>query len=942
MSYKTDLVYTENPYVDILIYNCKMLGMDTILKMDEEANAYETEESFRAAEKLIMCKEGSMHFEFFDSYSESVLRKAGITGALLARCKANKNFIPESMRPNVLKLQMAEFLETYEEQNYYYRKLAGLPPMGKVDYVENWVPPEGIEMDLSVPIHLMDDNAIKILYSHGVIDNMYAADKHNRAYMLFLDRRVDPYIARKAGKFAVLYIPTIDSAEIEKEYRDRLESNKNYVLKVLYSEAYKYDSDYYDNIMAITIVLNAMMDVISRVQEFIARKEVFDLRTCQYVFESYGVEFFPTIPLRYQIKMVKNLHTLLKYKSTTKCMVDICRIFGFRDIKIFKHYLLRTRKYNKTKLTYSFTGDALVDFDLKFVKIPIDEDMNAYMRDTTYHEGYDDIVAQDPVWNGGLNHEDVKRQHAEQDFNYSRTKYLSVENIYDIAKMSAQNSYFFNILYDDVTLEDRLLVDVSAISNEKQFRLCDIFTFLAALTHYYYGMKDLMLDTQGKVLYVNGFNFKADLALIAEALGEMQYSEQGLELLKQFDLPTTQYPSISQLMNTFVNNMNLRDQLAKCMINADSLDHYMPFKKLYDALMTIELTLTHYQNPETGDFYRDSEGDATYKEYLRNVDPVLYYKLMEFDLIDDDETKNNAILTLIDNVVYTLEQWIDMDKFAGLLHGLPGVSVDAIKTYIMMVINFYKSYKVHILGINTIYYFDDKLEGWLQIIDKLILHRFLEKDEVIHLVERIKRSVKFEPKEKVALYERIWLDITTWVNMHFDDWIYLRDVLVGIFHVLEKDDEIILDDVLEEWKTIFEPETAIQLLDFQYTHNRLEANHNLGIRERIWISTDTDPSAFAIYIAPETGKIYDRDGNLLWPKTTTSQVFFNLFNVEVPAGETITIEDYRIDRHSVATFFVNSEFADLPHDVDVSCADGAVTVTSKSTYDIIGTLRIQQ
>ena len=45
-----------------------------------------------------------------------------------------------------------------------------------------------------------------------------------------------------------------------------------------------------------------------------------------------------------------------------------------------------------------------------------------------------------------------------------------------------------------------------------------------ALAYEYQGIKDSIMDTQGKVLHIKGFNFKADLAELAEYVEEKGYT----------------------------------------------------------------------------------------------------------------------------------------------------------------------------------------------------------------------------------------------------------------------------------------------------------------------------------------------------------------------------------------------------------------------------------
>ena len=814
VAFKINMVYTDNPYIDIIVYNTKLLGIDTVLKIKDNADRNETLESKKNADLYIACMDGTAIWELFDTFSEDVLRHSGITGAALIRAIIDKNNIPASFRPTVLKNACNEVISNYEELNNYYRMLYGLPPVGyeKV-YVTDWTPPDNVQIDLSVPIHEMPLDALHILDTHGVLDDMYNEDPENRTYLKHIFHRIAPYAARKASPFEALYVPEISSIEIRNEYRNRLEINRQYATRVIYSEAYKYDSDYYDNFIAVFIVLMAMVDVISRVQEFIARKEVFDIRTVRYIFESYGITYFPEIPMKYQIKMVKNLHSLLKYKSTSKCMIDICSLFGFSNIKIFKYYLLRSRKYVKSTDTFSFTGDDEEDFEMKFVKIPIDGNMEDYIRDPTYYVDYDEITSGDPTWDAGEEHGAVRKDHISAPYNYTRTKYLSVDSIYDIAKVAIQQSYFFNMLYDNVKLESEIKINIPYISSAASFNIADIFIFLTCLTYQYNNMKDLIMDTQSKVLSVLGFNFKADLGEIANHLAEilgidvntmnMEVLAQKLEIeerqeiidaFHKFNIPTNSIPSMKQLMALFVNNLEVRDIIIAGMRNASNLRIYTAFKYLYDSLMVIDLTMDFFKNPDTDDFYRDVNGDATYREYLRHKDQTLYYKLIEIEMMDDPDSKIQYVANLIDNITYVLEEYIDTEKFEGIFHNLPVISIDAVKQYIKTVIDFYKSYKVHFLGINTMYILDDKYEQWVKIIDEAIFNRFFVKDDIVMINERIaKMLVNMTKKDKLKIIEKVYLDISTWTFNDTVDRCKAKDIATVISR-LNLDDCLVIDE----------------------------------------------------------------------------------------------------------------------------------------------------
>lgn len=821
MSFEIDKIYTDNPYVDEMVYYTKLMGIDTVLKMQDIADKNEDLESLKRAELYISCIENTVTFNMFDSYTETALISGGVTDpTTLTESLLNKNNIPISKRDSVLKAMKAEYIENYEELNTYYRMLHGLPAIGVKDYVEDWIAPDGISIDLSKPIHEMTQAEVTILDKYGVLDKMINEDPVNREYMRHLGKKsIDYYTARRANRFDALYIPTINSESIQKMYKDRLDANKFYVLRTIYSEAYKYDSDYYDNFIAILIVIITMVDIISRVQEFIARKEIFDIRSVQYIFKSYGVPFFENIPLKYQIAMVKNLHTLLKYKSTSKCMVDICSLFGFSNIKIFKYYILRDRKIDLSTGEYleRFNEDGTEDIDseyeLKFLKLPLEDDVDEYVGKGTNYIDYDEITEMDPKWDGGLDHDQVKSDILKNEFNINRTKYISIDTINEIAKMSAQQSYFFNFLYDNVEMEDMVKVRIPYIDPSAEFKLADIFTLLTSLSYQYNGIKDTIMDTQSKVLYVNGFNFKVDLATLAEEIGpkivngiliDAGSTIHAREQLSNFEVPTSPIPSFNEMMNIFINNMKVRDELIKGMQEADNLKVYKVYEKLYNALMTVELTMDHFKNPETGDFYRDADGDATYSEYLKHEDPSLYSILLDIENFDDEASKNQYIGNLIDSVVYALEEYIDSNEFSALFSNLPIMSSEAVKQYIATVINFYKSYKVDFLGLNTLYILDDKNEGYIRLIDDLLFNRYYDKNEFLSVVDRIADSmVDMTKEEKMELKEKIYRS-TNWIeSLDLDEIIKLDDkisrnlVTLSLYSVIQFNEDYIIKEITE-------------------------------------------------------------------------------------------------------------------------------------------------
>lgn len=767
MSFEIKKIYTENPYVDEMVYYTKLMGLGTVLKMKQVADSYETVESLKLAGTYISCMEGTINFDTIPQLTLSCLEAVGITDPIKqAAYLQNKYYLDldeedRAKKDEIIAVYAKEFIEGYEELNTYYRMLHGLPAVGHEDYVEDWLPPDGVEIDISKPIHLMSSTEINILDYYGVLDEIINESPTTRQYIRHMhSKAIDYYTARKANRFDILYIPDIDSDSIYRMYKDKLDANKMYILRTVYSEAYNYNSDYYDNFIAVLIVITTIIDVISRVQEFIARKEIFDIRSVQYIFKSNGIPFYEDIPLKYQISMVQNMHTLIKYKSTKRCMIDICQLFGFSNVKIFKYFLLKDRRIDKDgKYLYALdengNEDLAAEYELKFLKLPLEDDVDKYIGASGNYMEYDTVVNSDPTWDGGLDHDQIVREILQQDFNITRTKYISIDSIYDIAKLSSQQSYFFNFLYNGMD-KTKLTIEVPLIEAGKKFILPDIFCFLTALGYYYNDTKDLIMDTQSKILFVNGFNFRANLQALASDIVD----RDALDTLNKFITLSehAQVPSISEMMAIFINNMDVRDELIKGMEQAETKEIYNIYKELYDALMMSELTNEYFTNKETGELYRDSNGDATYTEFLKYRDNTLYAILLELEGFADKATRNQYIANLIDNITWALEEYIDSDRFSGIYSNIPAVSTEVVNQYISSVIGFYKSHKIDFLGVNTIYRFDDKIDGVISVNDCVHLKQYNNREDKINCTDGIIRStISTTIGSNLDITDRIWI-----------------------------------------------------------------------------------------------------------------------------------------------------------------------------------------
>jgi hypothetical protein len=521
----------------------------------------------------------------------------------------------------------------HEELNNYYRSIIGLPPLDSngdvmVDtLIHSWDDntkqfiefnnkfisraPDSIypEIHWKQELYEFDSYDIGILNQYGIIDDWIAACKADinnprYRYLKYLgDNALDIYTCSKAMNFQLIGLPTVDDADFRRKFIDTYAINRDYVIRTVYSDAYKFQSDYYNKFIIIFILINTIMDCLTSIPEYIINKEVFDSRCIKYLFESYGIPYYSEIPVKYQKAMLKNLNILIKYKSSTRNMVDICSLFGFSDVKVFNYYLFKQRlvdtntgeyefdedndiSYNLNKLyvrddtgvikdyngarytklleyrdydpeVYTKTitceddngnikqktiinNDADVyildevanDFipfkdvdyftkikaetspaELKFIKVPVNEDLSEYKNDPDYIIPYDEIVYQDEgdTWDGGDDHDRLYNKLVDHEFNAVKTKYVSVETVTEMTELSFQVSYFYNMLFDNMYSEDALTVEIPYIKIGHKFRFMDVVCYLFSLMYLYNGLEDNIMYSPTQILYVKGYNFDTDL-----------------------------------------------------------------------------------------------------------------------------------------------------------------------------------------------------------------------------------------------------------------------------------------------------------------------------------------------------------------------------------------------------------------------------------------------
>lgn len=395
-------------------------------------------------------------------------------------------------------------------------------------------------------------------------------------------------------------------------------------------------------------------------------------------------------------------------------------------------YLIRDPWVTKEK-----SEDYRKTHDLYFCKIPIDDIYSSqYMKDKSRWKDYNTMVAADGWWDGkdykdGY-HDYIIDEIYKQQWNYARTKYYNVIQTMDFAAYSSTMSYFYSMLYDDVLLEEKVTIEIPSIAEAHNFKLAHVFIYMTCLNYIFNDLEDFILDQPSKIMYVQGFNFHSSLDEMKEFLRK-HHREKGDFPIWDFIIPTEQIKDVVEFFNIYKNDLDVRNTVCKLMVKSDTYREYMIWKHIYDSLMIWKFNLKYFT-------MNDGTIAVTYKQFLKEKDPILWQSLEEIDSISDIENKQDTIISIIDDIVYILDEYIDGDlKY--VFETLPGQSGEYAMKYLSMMIEFFKSYKIVFLTKGTqsieIGSGGEDPDSTLRGYDLTWIHETFSKKEYYPLVEKV-------------------------------------------------------------------------------------------------------------------------------------------------------------------------------------------------------------
>ena len=170
---------------------------------------------------------------------------------------------------------------------------------------------------------------------------------------------------------------------------------------------------------------------------------------------------------------------------------------------------------------------------------------------------------------------------------------------------------------------------------------------------------------------------------------------------------STDILSFKDFEKLYKTNLEIYKYLTSAMIKESDINKYKIYKKMYDALMISDYNKEVFK-------LKDSSYAKTYTDFLETRDTILYSRLLKYKNMEESILTKEIADEVIE-IIYILEQYLDINTNQYIYSKFPGISSINIQDYLVKIINWFKSWKVHLLGIGNKYKLSNKYKNFVSI-----------------------------------------------------------------------------------------------------------------------------------------------------------------------------------------------------------------------------------
>lgn len=687
-----------------------------VIKNTPLASANETMESRKAGDLYVSAMLKNDRFESYSTYSEDVIRAAGINDvSLIQKCLHDKYNIPHDYRDRVVAAQREKVIANYVETNDYYRMIHGLKKIGQKSIM---VPPSiyrtyGLTGSAPIALDLIPSSVVAFMESDGYLDTLIKRYPEHKYIPYLGERKVDIVTARQADDYQLLYTPRLDNGY--RFYRDFIfyyEEARQYFLSCVFNYNFSNRYSYYYGFIGFMILHMAIQRTLNGTFKVFADRDFYDLETIRVFLDAYSIPFIEIFTMNQQKLLAKNLNILLREKGDIQVLYNALNLLGYDNFELLKYMLVKQHVmvqeddeslpvpqfYYRTVIDENANPILQLDkgsmYDYYFVGIPMD-DMDPVIKDFTdinSHE-YHEFVDSDPTWEQD---DELSKALDEMEMNYVETKYAALNLAFKIQEINFELTYLSRLILDKKNQTSRIMIDVSLIS-ALPVSLFDLWILLICLHCKRNSIEPDIIKTPSKTLAILGYNFKSDFAALKEEVLNHAdlYDDDTVKYIKDFQLGT-----ISDVNHAYGDIKRLASVLTTIMQRTDNPDVYYANEKLYNTILIMERSNTIYEM-STGTVA------SMYTDYLMDAMPHLY------DFLNNIEGPD-ACVDYINYIATKMSTALDETKWLSYLNPVDINLINAI----LKILNAFKSFTIDIKDISVIYQFDDRYQNLMKMMDK--------------------------------------------------------------------------------------------------------------------------------------------------------------------------------------------------------------------------------
>lgn len=690
------------------LFELMNLSTDIVWKNQALSNDNESSESQIEEEIFLSAKKGVLTFDTIYQLDRYTLEQLHYTEDQIQAALDDKYTVPASMRSAALNIYIQHLIQydnntghyiNYIEQNNYYRMLNGLPDLNDSEYIyQN----KYSDMSTTIPIHLLPLVDRYRMEADGYLTELLKSYPSKKYIKYLASRQIDIFNARNAERFAILWMNSSEYTNLYNDFREQYNKSRMTIIRIYYNTVYSKNNSSYEGFMAMCCVFMTIQLMHYKYLDMDITRDFYDLDSIKYIYESYGIPFYNSIPLEYHKKIVKNVNRLLGYKGSTRVFFDLFDIFNYGDVDVYEYYLLRTRKFLDNKPVTATKQDGTPDnramYDIKFGKVKLYDDPPMELSDATNHIPYEDMTTIDPYW---VSDKELLDKLYDEEFNYLETKYIGIQTVFDMYKILFESSYFFKMLLDNKAALSATNIYYAPINST--VNIFDLTIYICALITRKYGYEGNIPTDIPSVAKVLGYNFSISLSTLRNEIIQNPYLKSDTTLLSIFK--SMNVNSLESINATYGKIVSLRDYVVEALSKIRDKDAWMAYYNLYNTVMNSKVLESTYTK-------HDGTIAKTFADMLSDTNIDLYIREISDDLNIDSELKTALILykRSFNNLSYI--EYSD------------GIDISLMIEHLFKILNFFKSAKAELTGYNIVYTISQRGVNFFKLIDQISLSKY--------------------------------------------------------------------------------------------------------------------------------------------------------------------------------------------------------------------------